>query len=84
MRFRRFPIVRSTWRDKESFVAVDCKVSDDSFFAGCVILNGCFVDSIVCSTQDNHQVFKLLVPEELVSPRKEIKMIKVNCTFKLL
>jgi hypothetical protein len=84
MRYRQYDIVRATWRDKESFVGIDCRVSEDSFFAGCVILNGCFVDTIVVSTFENEQFFRLLVPDELVSVHKPIKLIKVNCKFKLL
>lgn len=83
MRFRYYDIVRSTWKIKESFVAVDCKVTEDSFLAGCVILNGCFVDSILVSTQNNEQYFRLIVPEELISHRVPIKMIKINCKFEL-
>ena len=84
MRYRHYDIVRATWKDKESFVAVDCKVAEDSFLAGCVILNGCFVDSILVSTQNNEQFFRLIVPEELISHHVPIKMIKINSKFKLL
>ena len=84
MRYRQYDIVRATWKNKESFVAIDCKVTEDSFLAGCVILNGCFVDSILVSTQYDEQFFRLDVPEELISPHVPIKMIKINCKFKLL
>ena len=84
MRYRQYDIVRSTWKIKESFVGIDCKVTEDSFLAGCVILNGCFVDSILVSTQNDEQFFRLIVPEELISPHVAIKMIKINCKFKLL
>lgn len=83
MRYRQCPIVRATWKEIETFVGIDCRVTEDSFFMGCAILNGCFVDTILVSTQDGEQHFRLIVPEELVSHRVAIKMIKVNCKFKL-
>lgn len=83
MRYRQYPIVRATWKEQESFVGVDCKVSEDSFYVGCAILNGCFVDTILVSSVDNEQYFRLIVPEELISHHVPIKMIKVNCQFKL-
>lgn len=83
-RYKHFDLLRASWQSNESFLAIDCQVSEDSLLAGCIVLNGMFCDSILVSDESRTSFFRLLVPDDLVSPRIKIKMVKINSLFKFI